>query len=117
MKKWKIKLENRLLKKISNAVVVEDIIKAKPVRDTFGRVIDIKFYLKGKELNLLDLKNLREEVKYLKETMIWKILTNSLKEEARKSMNENALNFDDMRQGKLLLYAISLQEKIIDKLK
>lgn len=117
MKKWKIKLENKLLKKISNAVVVDDIIKTVPVRDRFGRLVDIKFYFKGKELSPLDLKNLREEVKFIKESAIWKIMTNSLKEEARRTMNEKAMNFEDMRSGKLLLYAISLQEKIIEKLK
>lgn len=117
MKKWKIKLENKLLKKISNAIVVDDIIKVRSVRDKFGRAIDIKFYHRGQELSPLELRNLREEVIFIKNSQLWEIITNSLKEEARKAMNENALTFDDMRSGKLLLYAISLQEKIIDKLK
>lgn len=107
----KQRIKNWLLKKYCNVVIIDDIIKVKRAKG------DIKFYLRGKELDKLILKNLKEEIEFLEHTQIWKILTNSLREEARMVMNEKAKDFNDMMSGKMLLYAIALQEQVINKLK
>lgn len=107
--KIKQKIENWLLKRICNVVIIDDIIKYNIRKD--------KFYFKNKEVDVRTLKEIKEEAEFLRHTEIWKIITNTLKEEARLTMNERSASFEDMRSGKLLLYAISLQEKIIDKFK
>lgn len=107
--KIKQKIENWLLKKICNVVIIDDIIKYNIKKDCF--IYD------GKKIELNELKKIREEALTIKNSYLWKIITNSLKEEARLTMNERSASFEDMRSGKLLLYAISLQEKIIDKFK
>lgn len=108
MKKLKIKIENWLLRKVCNAVVIDDIIK-----------YDIKsgrFYFRGKIIPTNELKNLKEEAKFIKETDLYKLIINTLNEEARMTMNERSENYDDMRSGKLLLYSTQLIQKIINKL-
>lgn len=105
----KRKLKNLLLKKICNVVIDDDLIKYDVKSDRFN--------FKGKWLDVNSLRNLKEEAKLIKSTMLWKIITNSLREEARLTMNEKAKDFNDMMFGKMALYVIALQEKIIDKFK
>lgn len=105
----KQKIINKLLKKYCNVIIDDDIIKYDIKGD--------KLMLKGKWLDERELRNLKEEAKLIKSTMLWKIITNSVREEARLTMNERAKDFNDMMFGKMALYVISLQEKIINKIK
>jgi hypothetical protein len=118
--KLKQKIENWLLKKIANPVVLEDVIKVREKKFILsnGEIReDIIFFLDGKQISPLELKNIREEIKFIEHSQLWEILTNSVRDIARLKMNERAESFDDMRWGKSILYVIALQEKIINKLK
>lgn len=61
-----------------------------------------------------EFKNLQEEASYLKNTRIWSVLTNTLRDQAKKTMFEKSKNWDDMVTGKAMLYNIGVQENIVD---
>lgn len=60
---------------------------------------------------------LKAEIDFIVKSRVWQILTNTLGDRARKVMFENATTFDDMRWGKAILYAIDIQQKIMEKIK
>lgn len=99
-------IKNWALKSLIKAVIPEDIII---IRN--GIV-----YLNGEQIGESELKELKREASLIKELRLWKILTNTLRSDAQERMYNKAVNFDDMMAGKLLLYAIDLQEKIVNKL-
>ena len=80
-----------------------DVIKTKPDG----------LYLGENKITEQEFNNIKEEVAYITKTRIWDILTNTLGDIARQTMFEKATNFDDMRWGKAILYAIDVQEKIM----
>ena len=70
-------------------------------------------YLGGEPLNDNEKKGLQEEVKYLENTRLWKVMTDTLAELARQTMFEKSQIFEDMRTGKSILLAIDIQKKIM----
>lgn len=68
----------------------------------------------NEQLSNSEISNLQSEIKFLKTTRIWKILTETLKDQARQVMFERATTFDDMKNGKMMLYNIDVQEKIVE---
>lgn len=69
-------------------------------------------YLAGDRLTEQELKNLDEEIKYIKTMRIYNILFDTVREQARLVMFEKAKDFDDMRAGKSILYSLSVFENI-----
>lgn len=61
--------------------------------------------------------NLQNEIKLLESTQLWKILTNTLQQDAMERMFFNSKDFDDMRGGKMLLFALSIQQGVINRIK
>ena len=108
MAKTRIETENGLLKNLLCAVVPEDIF----LIDKSGKI-----YLGGYAITDKELKSLQEEISYLEKTRIWGVLTNTIANDARQRMFENAISFDDMRAGKMTLYAIALMKKVINLIK
>lgn len=88
------------------AVKTEDII-------TISTKVGAIFLGKDK-ITDSEFKNLQEEASYLKNTRIWSILTNTLRDQAKKTMFEKSQNWDDMRFGKAMLYNIGVQENIVE---
>lgn len=70
-------------------------------------------FLNGEKINPQELKLLRDEVKIIKQSKIWKILTDSLVDQARKVMFENCTSYEDLQCGKLMLYNIEVQKNIL----
>lgn len=103
----KQRIINYLLRSCLNAVVTSDVI-------TIDKGV-IK--LEGKNITEDELRQLIAEVKALEHFRIWSIMTNSLKFQAQDKMFNKALDFDDTMAGKLILYAISLQENIMKVIK
>jgi len=90
------------------AVRLEDIL----TMDKQGNI-----YLGGEKLDVTVARNLKEEAIFLGESQLWKLLTNTLRDQAQKVMFEQSTSYDDMRNGKMMLYNINVQEKIIAMLK
>lgn len=70
-------------------------------------------YVGGERLNEPTILSLKAEAEYFSQSELWKILNETLKDQAQRTMFEKSLTFDDMRSGKMLLYNLSLQNKII----
>ena len=98
------KEKNDLLKDLLCAVVAEDILGV----DKMGKIYLNKELIRDDEIRML-----QAEAKFLNNSRLWSILTNTLYLQAQKTMFELATSFDDMRQGKAILYAIDVQKKII----
>lgn len=100
--------KNELLRDIFCAVVPEDVI----TQDKAGRI-----YLGGRVASDREIEVLQREVSFLEESQIWKLLTNSLVDQAHTIMFNNSESFEDMRSGKMMLYNIGVQKAIIQKIK
>lgn len=99
------KTKNELLKEYFCAVTLDDIM-------TIDRLGGIK--LDGEKLSSGEALGLYEEARYFQGSRLYKILMNSLRDQAQKVMYEKSESFDDMRNGKMMLYNLSVQENIID---
>jgi hypothetical protein len=73
-------------------------------------------FLGGKELKMEEFERLKKEAKMIKETSLWKILTETLRHQAYLTMFEKSKNWEDMLTGKSMLYNIGVQEKIVELL-
>ena len=71
-------------------------------------------YLGGIKLSEQEVKNLDAEVQYFKSLRLYKIFTETVREQARLTMFENAKTFDDMKSGKAMLHAIGVLESILN---
>ena len=72
-----------------------------------------ELFIDGKKLTREEIRLLSEEIGYIKRSAILKILTNNLVSTAKEMMFEKAQTFDDMIKGKMILYTIDIQEKIM----
>ena len=105
--KWiKQKLINWVLRDLLCAVDVDRVISFE------GN--DLK--INGEKITDQQRQILKEESTYIKRTDLWAIFQNTLADTARKTMFEKSKDFNDMMSGKLLLYALDVQKKIIEKL-
>ncbi len=58
--------------------------------------------------------NLKAEAEAISQMQIWKTLSETLKQQAHKTIFEKSTEFQDVINGKMMLYNLSLQQKIID---
>lgn len=80
---------------------------------TFSK--DGKVFVNNIQLTDKQVNNLKEEAKVIKASELWALMTNSLASQAEQTMFEKSTTFNDMLGGKMMLYCIDLQKKIIDK--
>ena len=71
-------------------------------------------YLGGVKLSDQEVQNLDAEVKYFKSLRLFSIFTETVREQARLTMFEQAKDFDDMKSGKAMLHAIGVLESILN---
>ncbi len=98
------KTRNELLKEYFCAITLDDIITV----DKSGVV-----KIDGEAATPGELSSLFEEAKFFAESRLYKILINLPKKQAMDVMYNLSESFDDMRNGKMMLYNISLQENIM----
>lgn len=70
-------------------------------------------YLHNKALEDAEVKNLQQEIRHLKSLWIWKIITETLKDQAQQVMFTKSKDYSDMVAGKMMLYNLGVQENII----
>jgi len=102
------RIRNWCLKGLLNAVVLEDVA-------TIGN--GNKLFIQGQEITPDEAQTLLAEVQFIKETRFWKICQYTLKENAHKRMFRYAKSYEDMWAGKLLLYNLDIQNKLINIIK
>ncbi|MCL4399701.1 hypothetical protein M1506_00280 [Patescibacteria group bacterium] len=75
-----------------------------------------KVLLGGEEIIGQEAENLRGEAKLLKRMRLWAVFQETLKQAAYKSMFEKSNNFDDVLNGKLMIYNLDVQRNIVEEL-
>lgn len=73
-------------------------------------------YLGGVLIEKQKLSDLKNEVRLLKNTGIWEIITYTLKHQAQETIFSKSLDYQDLINGKMILYTINVQEKMIEKI-
>lgn len=90
-------------------VDVRDVISARSNPDGSTSLI----YLGGEQLNNQEISNLQAEVRFLRSSKLWPIITSTLKSQAQDVMFNKSQTFDDMVAGKMMLRNLDVQEKIL----
>jgi hypothetical protein len=110
--KWlKRKLINYLTSHLLSVVEEKYIITQVTLEN--GRAY---YLLNGKKIDVAYLAKLKHEASHLKETELWKIFDNTLRSHAHKMMFVKSETFEDVLSGKLMLYNLDVQKKILDTL-
>ncbi len=81
------------------------------ISDRSGNAAIIK--LGDDELTKQEVKNLKEEVKYYKQSRLYSIFHNTLKNKAQDVMFTKSSSFEDMRSGKMCLLNLDIQDNIL----
>lgn len=71
-------------------------------------------YIGGKQVDKGRLTNLKAECEFLMQSDIYKLLIETPKELAQRTMFVNSESLDDMKKGKSILFTVSTQENIIN---
>ncbi len=101
----KQRIVNYLLRYLLNAITVDEIVS----QDSRTKLVT----LDGKVLLPDEVRQLQAEIKALEGFRIWRILTNTVKHAAEDTIFNKSTNIEDIRFGKAVLYAVSLQDSII----
>lgn len=71
--------------------------------------------LAGRILTPQQAQILKEEAAYVKRTELWGVFQNTVADTAHKVIFEKSQNFEDVLNGKLMLYNLSVLQKIVDE--
>lgn len=74
-------------------------------------------FLGGERVEADKCLNLKQEAELILSTDLWKIMVNTIGDQAKKVMFEKSQTYEDMRSGKMMLYNLSLQSKILEMFK
>lgn len=113
------KLKNWLIKDLFCTVDQRAVITVakKEIRGMNGQpILTETLLINGEPVSEIEMNSLREEAKFYKKTRLWVLLTETVKDQAMKVMFNKSETFNDMYAGKMMLYNISVQKNIIDKL-
>lgn len=98
------RLKNWLLKGLFCTVDIDQVI----TQNKLGLL-----FINNEQISIGEVQSLKEEIKFIKSTRLWRILTESLRDQAHKIMFEKSTTFDDMKSGKMMLYNLRVQENIL----
>lgn len=73
-------------------------------------------YLGRNLLSEQEFINLYNECLLLKNTTLWKVFQETLKDEAQQVMYTRSKDYMDMIVGKMMLYNLDVQEKIVERI-
>ena len=74
------------------------------------------YLLGGEKVSKEYLSRLKSDANILKDMEIWKIFEHTIRAQAHKAMFVKSENFEDVLAGKLMLYNLDVQRKIVDTL-
>lgn len=101
------KLLNRLLSKTLGMVYPEDIM-------TITK--ENKMYFKGKEVDLKQLTKWKDDLEILGSLEIYKVLKDSMKNDANALIFKKSKDFDDVLNGKMVLWTLEQMDAYIDSI-
>lgn len=96
----------RSSKDLLNVVLLEDVLKRNEQTK--------QWELGMSPLTADEKRSLKAEAEFLKKTRLWSILTNSLEHQAQRVMFEKSQNWDDMVNGKNILYCVHMQKMLVE---
>lgn len=70
--------------------------------------------LNGVPIDKKKLDTLKQEVVLFKNTTLWGILSNTLNHQAQVTIFNKSKDYQDLMNGKMILYTISVQNSIVD---
>jgi hypothetical protein len=103
MPKAKNKIKNAKKSSLSLAVKPEDVFQT----DKSGRL-----WLGETVLTDQEIKNLRQEVSFIRRSKLWSIFQSTLTDMAKLKMFEKSTCWEDMTYGKAMLYNLDIQKRI-----
>ena len=71
-------------------------------------------YIGGERVDESRLGNLKAESQFMLNSELWKVMTETIRHMAYEIMFTKSMSFEDMRSGKMLLYHLDTQKKIMD---
>ncbi len=107
MKTFKLWLLNIALKHLFPVFKAENVLTANKVGNLF---------LEGKLVTEKRKHSLQAQVRMMRNTEIWEIMTASLKHTAQKLAFNDSKDLQDLLNAKMILYTIDVQENIIKKI-
>ena len=99
----KQRIINYLFRYLLNSVVIDDVIKIDKGVITLGNNI----------INDNELRQLIAEAKALEGFTLWKILNETIKQDALDRGWKNSVKMEDLNTGKTMYYTLDLQNSII----
>lgn len=102
------RLRQWALKNVVNAPVSSDIVTV--AKDKTHLLID------NEKITDAELANLHAEYLTIRKFRLWNLVTNTIRDQAKKMMFENAKSYDDMLAGKMMLYVLSVQENVLENI-
>lgn len=72
-------------------------------------------YLDGKPMTEQERGQVAQEVAYFRTSLLYKLIMETLKEEAMQVIFYKSKDFQDVLNGKTILHTLDVQEKIMDK--
>lgn len=73
----------------------------------------VAMFIGGHRAENQEVRNLQQEVRYFKESRLWKLLTETPRWMANEIMFNKSETYDDMKGGKMMLLNLDTQEKIL----
>lgn len=101
------KLLNRLLSKTLKMEVPEDIMTVTK---------ENKIYFKGKEVEHKQLTKWKDDLEVLGSLEIYKVLKDSMKNDAQALIFKKSNNFDDVLNGKMILWTLEQMDAYISSI-
>lgn len=106
MRNIKIKILNFLLKNLYNSIDTEDILTVTKQGYKIGNTI----------LDRNQIEGLKNQASVIKQSDLWKYVSNNLKYLANYQMYRNSKNIDDLIFGKAMLYNLDIINKLFNKI-
>lgn len=72
--------------------------------------------LNSQQIKKEDLSRLKQEALFFEKSLLYSVLTNTVKHQAQKNLFEKSTSLEDMRYNKAALWVVDIQEKIVDAL-
>lgn len=105
-------LLNKLLDRLTRALLPSTTVKG-----VLALNKQLRLYEDGAVMSPQALHSLKEEVKFLEQSIIWKHLNANLVRNAQIIMFEKSESLIDLRIGKTMLYTLDTQKKILENIK
>lgn len=103
------KLATDMVCQLNFSVNPDQIISV--INDSYGN--PVSYRIGGTVANSVEMKNLKEEVRYYKNMRLYEIFHNTLRQKAQEMMFQRSTTYEDMKSGKMCLFNLEIMEKIL----